>query len=465
MQINEENKANRGIINDIIISILHNGNKYGYEICKEIDDLSNNEVVIKQPSVYSSLRRLEKQGLIESFWDESDIGGKRHYYSLTTIGQDIYNKNKEDYNLEKLVASLPQYIEEDDDKIAVDTAFTDQEEIFNNISNNSKSIKDGKNNIPNSFMQLDLFDQSAKMVKNKKNKNQNTKKVKYSKDNFSILDNHSKEIEKFLTNNEFQPNSKKTDEISKENIFKDSPSINTTANNEKKIEENKEEDILKENDYKTVLSQMFNNSKQPDPYEKNKLYTFKEIFPSANLEKTKEEKKDIYDKLKNSSLLQSTNIRKYIPPKISKREKKYVDIKRLNMVTSWFTSFIILLEILFCYLILNNKGLFLKNQLLLYFLGAAIAISILFVFTLENFLDRFKLVSLKPNFKKGFIIRLIVTIFAIILVFALCLAFGMRSLLEKTFISFWLVPVFLISNLLVSYLIYFLLYRSKHFHS
>ena len=36
------------------------------------------------------------------------------------------------------------------------------------------------------------------------------------------------------------------------------------------------------NDYKSVIGQLYNNSRLPDPYEQNKYQTFKEIFPASS---------------------------------------------------------------------------------------------------------------------------------------------------------------------------------------
>lgn len=90
--------ALRGSVNNIILESLYDGEKYGYEIIKEVEEKTNGKVKLKQPSLYSSLSRFEQKGLIDSYWQDSDIGGKRHYYKLTEAGVLHYRKNvlKED---------------------------------------------------------------------------------------------------------------------------------------------------------------------------------------------------------------------------------------------------------------------------------------------------------------------------------------------------------------------------------
>ena len=83
--------ASRGSVNNIILEALNEGDKYGYEIIKQVEEKTNGEIKLKQPSLYSSLGRLEQKGLISSYWGGSDIGGRRHYYYITKAGRHYYN--------------------------------------------------------------------------------------------------------------------------------------------------------------------------------------------------------------------------------------------------------------------------------------------------------------------------------------------------------------------------------------
>lgn len=75
---------------DLIPLILHelnDGDKYGFELTKEIEDKSNQQIQIKQPTLYTVLKKLEKSKFITSYWQDSEIGGKRHYYKITDNGK------------------------------------------------------------------------------------------------------------------------------------------------------------------------------------------------------------------------------------------------------------------------------------------------------------------------------------------------------------------------------------------
>ena len=84
------NTAGRGFVNNTILECLLDGDKYGYEIIKEVKDKTDGKVVLKEPSLYSSLKRFEQKGYISSYWGDSDIGGRRHYYSLTEPGRKYF---------------------------------------------------------------------------------------------------------------------------------------------------------------------------------------------------------------------------------------------------------------------------------------------------------------------------------------------------------------------------------------
>ena len=87
----------RGHVDTIILKTLAGGDKYGYEIIKEIETRSNGTYELKQPTLYSCLKRLEGQGFISAYWVNSDIGGKRHYYKLTDLGRQEYDNNMREW--------------------------------------------------------------------------------------------------------------------------------------------------------------------------------------------------------------------------------------------------------------------------------------------------------------------------------------------------------------------------------
>ncbi|MDE6060348.1 MAG: PadR family transcriptional regulator, partial [Clostridia bacterium] len=101
----------RGNVTTIILGCLFNEDKYGYEILKEIEDKSHSQYALKQATLYNQLKRLEKQGLVNSYDGAPDDtgGGKRRYYALTSEGKAYLTKEKSEYEysrtiLDKLVS-------------------------------------------------------------------------------------------------------------------------------------------------------------------------------------------------------------------------------------------------------------------------------------------------------------------------------------------------------------------------
>ena len=95
----------RGHINTIILRTLYERDKYGYEIIEEIEAKSHGQYSLKQPTLYSALKRLESQGYINAYWktDEVSLGGRRKYYTLTDSGREITERNQAEWEYSRTV--------------------------------------------------------------------------------------------------------------------------------------------------------------------------------------------------------------------------------------------------------------------------------------------------------------------------------------------------------------------------
>lgn len=109
--------APRGSVNKIILKSLLDGDKYGYEIIKAVEEESNGKIKLKQPSLYSSLNRFEDKHLVESYWQDSEIGGRRHYYTITDKGIEFYKSETDDLLKDK----EDSYVKVDEPSNVVDT--------------------------------------------------------------------------------------------------------------------------------------------------------------------------------------------------------------------------------------------------------------------------------------------------------------------------------------------------------
>lgn len=77
----------RGNIDAIILCTLSGGDSYGYEILKGVASTSRGAYEMKEPSLYTSLKRLEKQGFVQSYWGDETQGARRKYYRITDTGK------------------------------------------------------------------------------------------------------------------------------------------------------------------------------------------------------------------------------------------------------------------------------------------------------------------------------------------------------------------------------------------
>ena len=93
----------RGHTDTIILKLLLSGDKYGYEISKLIHLNSSGEYELKEATMYSSLKRLEGDGSITSYWGDETQGGRRRYYRITAKGKKAYSENKDNWEYAKRI--------------------------------------------------------------------------------------------------------------------------------------------------------------------------------------------------------------------------------------------------------------------------------------------------------------------------------------------------------------------------
>lgn len=93
----------RGYIDIIILYMLHDAESYGYEISKNIRKITDEKYIIKETTLYSAINRLERNGYIESFCKNENLGKKRTYYRITPAGLKYYKEKCEEWKLTKEV--------------------------------------------------------------------------------------------------------------------------------------------------------------------------------------------------------------------------------------------------------------------------------------------------------------------------------------------------------------------------
>ncbi len=94
----------RGHINTIILNILYENDRYGYEIIQQIELKSNGQYSLKQPTLYSALKRLEQLNFVTSYWGTGmSNGGRRKYFQITDKGRDFVQQNRAEWEYSRTI--------------------------------------------------------------------------------------------------------------------------------------------------------------------------------------------------------------------------------------------------------------------------------------------------------------------------------------------------------------------------
>jgi transcriptional regulator len=63
------------------------GPQHGYGLARRIEQVSGNQVLLNQGTIYASLVRLQQRGWIAARWGTSDNNRKAKFYSITKAGR------------------------------------------------------------------------------------------------------------------------------------------------------------------------------------------------------------------------------------------------------------------------------------------------------------------------------------------------------------------------------------------
>jgi PadR family transcriptional regulator, regulatory protein PadR len=77
----------RGSTELLILALLDERDRHGYEIARLIDQRSSGAISFHAASLYPTLYRLEDKDLIEGRWVERAGQRRRRYYRLTAAGR------------------------------------------------------------------------------------------------------------------------------------------------------------------------------------------------------------------------------------------------------------------------------------------------------------------------------------------------------------------------------------------
>ncbi len=83
----------------LVLSLLREGEKYGYEMIAELTRRSDETFQLKEGTLYPILHALEKEGRVKSLRRQADNGRERRYYRITPKGLELLQDKTEEWLL------------------------------------------------------------------------------------------------------------------------------------------------------------------------------------------------------------------------------------------------------------------------------------------------------------------------------------------------------------------------------
>ena len=74
----------KGVLELCVLELVRRKDYYGYELVQEISQ----DIDISEGALYPILRRLSKEGIFETYLEESGGGPPRKYYRITDMGRN-----------------------------------------------------------------------------------------------------------------------------------------------------------------------------------------------------------------------------------------------------------------------------------------------------------------------------------------------------------------------------------------
>src|SRR4249919_2764852 len=93
-----DRELRKGSAETLILALLEERDRHGYEIAKLIDERSGGTLKFHVASLYPTLYRLERRGLIQGRWVEKTGARRRRFYRLTAAGRTVLGTQRRSWN-------------------------------------------------------------------------------------------------------------------------------------------------------------------------------------------------------------------------------------------------------------------------------------------------------------------------------------------------------------------------------
>jgi PadR family transcriptional regulator PadR len=96
--MSEERELRKGSAELLVLSLLDERERHGYDLAKLIERRSEGELTFHVASLYPILYRLERRGLILGRWVEKPGQRRRRFYRLTAEGEQTLAAQRRSWN-------------------------------------------------------------------------------------------------------------------------------------------------------------------------------------------------------------------------------------------------------------------------------------------------------------------------------------------------------------------------------
>ncbi len=449
----------RGHVITIILRSLQGNDKYGYEICREIEVKSEGSYVLKQPTLYSCLKRLESQGYITSYMGDISNGGKRRYYSLTEKGEEFLERDKQewefsrtlinrllsdkDYDLTQPPPFNPSDLRPYTRKIAT---FQTMEELANGQVNEYEPTVSSDEQPENETIEP-IENEKVSFVSPQRETPEDTPKRSFA-DIFGTLPTYEEVEDNSDTVN--KTTTLESPETVVNNVIQDivSPTPVVTQ-----VENSQTDNI----NYRNAFSKLFDTEDEPTQTA--------QVVETKETPVIKEEKSiqpPTISDLKKRYYTEGYNLKQYSRSNVSIfYNMNYVYANKLNTLTYWLMYTIILVEIGLTALFESSLGLGLGA----YLTAIGVGLIIPGVPTILTILNPLKRIKAEFDFKRSIINRLLLFLNLSLIVACLGLFVWQVDLNNlSTMVKPILLPILYLLNLPLSSVVYYQIYKTKKFH-
>lgn len=92
----------------LVLSLLRDGDKYGYEMISQLALRSEGVFELKEGTLYPVLHQLEREGSLDSYSAQAPTGRARKYYRLTPKGLRVLEAQEAEYR--KVTGAVEQVL-------------------------------------------------------------------------------------------------------------------------------------------------------------------------------------------------------------------------------------------------------------------------------------------------------------------------------------------------------------------